>query len=90
MTLVDDFPLLTEEAVELAGVALDGGALDGMISETEFTAYLAITFPVLCEEFTEQWIFIIADIIRYGLDYVNDGTTLTQMRFYPVATTEFS
>jgi hypothetical protein len=90
LTLVDDFPLLTEEAVELAGVALDGGALDGMISETEFTAYLAITFPVLCEEFTEQWIFIIADIIRYGLDYVNDGTTLTQMRFYPVATTEFS
>jgi len=59
-----------------------------MISEKEFTAYLS-TF-VECEEFKEKWIFIIAEIVRYGLDYVNDGTILTQMRFYPVATTEFT
>jgi len=54
------------------------------ISEAEFTAYLATLDE--CVEFVEQWIFIIADIVRYGLDYVSDGASLTQMRFYPVAT----
>jgi len=98
LTLVDDFPLLTEAIIDAAITTARGDLLwpttphsdsfDTVISQEEFTAYLSTL--VECEEFTEQWIFIIADIIRYGLDYVNDGTTLTQMRFYPVATTEFS
>ena len=58
------------------------------ISEKEFAAYLAFVYPD-CFAFFNEWIFIIADIVRYGIDYVNDGTTLTQMRFYPVATTTF-
>jgi len=32
-----------------------------------------------CFAFFNEWIFTIADIVRYGIDYVNDGTTLTQM-----------
>ncbi len=62
---------------------------NGMISEKEFAAYLAFVYPD-CFAFFNEWIFTIADIVRYGLDYINDGTILTQMRFYPVATTEFS
>jgi len=60
-----------------------------MISEKEFAAYLAFVYPD-CFAFFNEWIFTIADIVRYGLDYINDGATLTQMRFYPVATTEFT
>jgi len=62
---------------------------DTMISEKEFAAYLAFVYPD-CFAFFNEWIFTIADIVRYGLDYINDGTILTQMRFYPVATTEFT
>jgi len=93
-----DFPGLTEAIIDAAITTARGDLLwpttphsdsfDGVISEAEFTAYLATL--VECVEFTEQWIFIIADIVRYGLDYINDGTILTQMRFYPVATTEFT
>ena len=88
LTLVDDFPLLTEAEIALAGVALDGGAEDGVISDAEFTAYLATL--ELCTYYTEAWVFYIADIVIYGLDYVNNGSTLTQIRYYPVATTEFT
>jgi hypothetical protein len=98
LTVEDDFPLLTEAIID-AAITMERGDLlwsttphslsfDGVISEAEFTAYLSTL--VECEEFTERWIFIIAEIVRYGLDYVNDGTILTQMRFYPVATTEFT
>jgi len=95
---LDDFPLLTEAIIE---AALDparadllwltdphSDSFDDVISEAEFTAYLSTLAE--CEEFTEKWIFIIADIVRYGLDYVSNGASLTQMRFYPVATTEFT
>jgi len=55
-------------------------SFDGVISEAEFTAYLSTL--VECVEFTEQWIFNIADIVRYGLDYVSNGASLTQMRLF--------
>ncbi len=54
------------------------------LTEEEFTEFLGTVDG--CEVKNEEWIFTIADIVRYGLDYENDGTTLTQMRFYPVAT----
>ena len=82
---IHDFPGLTEADVALAGVIVNG---NGIIEDAEFQAYLA-TFAE-CVEFTEEWVFNIADIVIYGIDYVNNGSTLTQMRFYPVETTEFS
>ena len=61
---------------------------DGQIDDADFTAYLVSL--ELCTEFTDRWIFDIADIVLYGLDYDNNGSTLTQVRFYPVATTDFT
>jgi len=43
-----------------------------------------------CQVFDEPtWIFTIADLVIHGFDYKNDGSKLTQIRFYPVDTTEF-
>ncbi|HSF28304.1 MAG TPA: hypothetical protein VLA53_04705, partial [Nitrosopumilaceae archaeon] len=80
---LDDFPGLTEAIVAGAGVAVDG---NGTIEATEFQAYLV---TLGCVEFTDEWVFNIADIVIYGLDYDNKGTTLSQMRFYPTSTTDF-
>ena len=38
---------------------------------------------------TDQWIFNIADLVFTQQGFVNDGTRLLQIRFYPRATTEF-
>jgi len=88
ISLADDFPGLTEDDVEAAAIAAGVFFDDDKIDDAEFAAYIAATYPD-CFAFYNEWIFIIADIVRYGIDYVNDGTTLTQMRFYPVATTTF-
>ena len=102
LTQIHDFPALTEQLIldavddatqeflwpigphDEPGDHTVHSDFGNGISEKEFTAFLATLDE--CVEFFEQWIFIIADIVRYGLDYVNDGTTLTQMRFYPVDT----
>jgi len=82
---LDDFIGLTEADIANAGVAVDG---NDMIEPDEFQAYLA-TFDE-CTEFTDEWVFNVADIVLYGFDYENNGSSLTQIRFYPTATTEFT
>ena len=65
---------------------------DGIINtEAEFAYFLKIQFgdEFNCEAFLHEWVFNIADIVLYGFDYENNGTTLSQMRFYPTTTTEF-
>lgn len=59
---------------------------DGVLplTDAEFQEFLAVQDG--CQEFIETWIFIIADIVLYGFDYENNGSVLTQMRFYPTAT----
>lgn len=43
-----------------------------------------------CQAFDEPtWIFTIADLVIHGFDYENNGSKLTQIRFYPVDTTQF-
>ena len=43
-----------------------------------------------CQIFDEPtWIFTIADLVIHGFDYENNGSKLTQIRFYPVDTTQF-
>jgi hypothetical protein len=79
----DDFVGLTEAIIAGAGVVVDG---NGFIEPAEFQAYLV---TLGCVEFTDEWVFNIADIVIYGLDYDNKGTTLSQMRFYPTSTTDF-
>ena len=57
----------------------------------EFAYFLELEFGTdfNCEAFIDEWVFNIADIVLYGFEYENNGTTLSQMRFYPTATTEF-
>ena len=81
-----DFPLLTEDDVMVAAIAAGVFIDDDNISAAEFQAYLV---TLGCVEFTDAWVFNVADIVIYGLDYVNKGTTLTQVRFYPTSTTDF-
>ena len=66
---------------ELAAITGDGVL---PLTDAEFQEFLATQDG--CQEFIETWIFIIADIVLYGFDYENNGSVLTQMRFYPTAT----
>ena len=43
----------------------------------------------ICQFFESEWIFNVADIVLFGFDYENKGANLTQLRFYPVDTTNF-
>jgi len=45
--------------------------------------------PQMAWYFEGEWIFNIADLVITEQGLVNDGTKLVQIRFYPVATTEF-
>jgi len=58
------------------------------LDDAEFQAYLATLDE--CTEFTDEWVFNVADIVLYGFTYENNGSSLTQIRFYPTATTEFT
>lgn len=68
-------------------LALLTGDLAVPLTEEEFSAFLATQDE--CTEYTEEWVFNVADIVLYGFDYVNNGASLTQIRFYPMETTEF-
>ncbi len=46
--------------------------------------------PQMAWYFDEEWIFNIADLVITEQGLENDGTKLVQIRFYPVATTEFT
>jgi len=83
-----DFPGLTEDDVESAATAAGVFTEDDTIDNAELQAYLATLDE--CTEFTDEWVFNVADIVLYGFDYENNGSSLTQIRFYPTATTEFT
>ena len=53
---------------------------------SEFAAFIELQFGALfnCEAFYDEWVFNIADLVLYGLDYYNDGAKLVHFRFYPV------
>lgn len=64
------------------------GDLD--IDETDFTLWLNSLVAIGEAVYHENiWIFDIADMVISGQTVVNDGTKNFQIRFYPVATTEF-
>ncbi len=83
-----DFPGLTEDDVESAATTAGVFTEDDTIDDAELQAYLATLDE--CTEFTDEWVFNVADIVLYGFDYENNGSSLTQIRFYPTATTEFT
>jgi hypothetical protein len=67
----------------------NGGNGDSIIQIDEWLAYNAALPTPLAWYFTQEWIFNIADLVITEQGLVNDGTKLLQLRFYPVATTEF-
>lgn len=60
-------------------------------TQAEFAYFLEIQFAEFnCQTFIDEWVFNVADIVLYGFDYENNGTTLSQIRFYPTETTDFT
>ena len=89
---IDDF-LLTDinddGVVDLAEHDLN---FDGIVDDADFQIWLGILeLAGSYKDFSDEpvWVFDIADLVVYGWDYVNNGSKLVQVRFYPVATTEF-
>jgi hypothetical protein len=71
----------------------DNNPTDGSINEDEFNAWrdaMAALDPPLAQYFDEEWIFNIADLVVTEQPVDNDGTKLLKVRFYPVATTEYT
>jgi hypothetical protein len=56
------------------------------LTQAQFEEWLA---EVGATEYTDAWIFDIAEMVISGQQVENDGTKNFQIRFYPVATTEF-
>jgi len=76
----------------------DGGALtppnhdfnnDGNEDEYDVDAWLTSVEGVYAWYYDSEWILNIADLVVTEQGLVNDGTKLLQIRFYPVATTEY-
>jgi hypothetical protein len=71
---------------------------DEIDNQAEFDAWIDIILQAIvdggftkdgepiCQYFDDHWIFDVADIVLYGFDYKNNGSSLTQLRFYPTAT----
>jgi hypothetical protein len=45
---------------------------------------------LLCRYYESEWVFNVADIVLFGFDYENKGSSLTQLRFYPTDTTSYT
>lgn len=50
----------------------------------------AINDPSIARYYEDWWVFDIADLVIQTWDVQNDGTKLVQIRFYPIATTQFT
>jgi len=59
---------------------------DGDVDELDLALYLQTN----CTHFDSKWVFSVADLVVVDNEIKNDGVKLLKLRFYPVATTEFS
>jgi hypothetical protein len=92
---VIDSTTITDAEFEIYGV--NPGANDG-IDPDEFDVWIEYALAsledtegnLLCRHYESEWVFNVADIVLYGFDYENKGSSLTQLRFYPVETTYFT
>ncbi len=80
--------------LDIGDVPLDwelaNGDGDGVVSEAEFVQWLDYLVGIgEAVKHESIWIFDVADMVISGQTVVNDGTKNFQIRFYPVATTEF-
>jgi len=65
---------------------------DKIDTDKEFAAFMENEFgdDYSCNAVYDFWVFNLAQIVNVGLEIINDGATNIQLRFYPVATTEFT
>jgi hypothetical protein len=64
---------------------------DGGIESDEFDGWIQAALDSMtnldgenvCRYYDSEWVFNVADIVLYGFDYKNNGSSLTQLRFYP-------
>jgi hypothetical protein len=65
---------------------------DQIDTDKEFAAFMENEFgdDYSCNAVYDFWVFNLAQIVNVGLEIINDGATNIQLRFYPVATTEFT
>lgn len=71
-------------------LALNGGNENGIIDQAELENWLNDQVLAGLATFHDnEWVFNIADLVVQDQTITNDGTKLLQVRFYPVATTEF-
>jgi hypothetical protein len=94
----DDIPLDAELQITNAGYAIsvfdqddDFGDNSGSIDKIEeWLLFQAALTPPMAWYLRGEWVFNLVDLVIIGQDLVMDGAKLFQIRFYPVATTEFS
>jgi hypothetical protein len=66
---------------------------DGLVNAADVEAWLtamAASATPMAWYYDSEWILNIADLVITEQGLVNDGTKLLQLRFYPVATTQFT
>ena len=61
---------------------------NGVVDQADLDAYVADS-TVECDQYNDASVFTIADMITYGWDTENWGTTLLNVRFHDPATTTF-
>ena len=98
--VIDEYDIPTDawDIIDAAGIdpnVYDGDPEWGNSNEAidlieEWLLFQADLEVPMAWYFDEEWIFNIADLVVTEQGLVNDGTKLLQIRFYPVATTEFT
>jgi len=97
--IIDDYDVPADAADKIiaAGFTVEQfdtdptfGDSDGVIDITEWLLFQAALQTPMAWYFDAEWIFNVADLVVTEQGLVNDGTKLLQLRFYPVATTQFT
>lgn len=88
---INDIIALGIDPALFATIDLDGsGVIETTNSNGDDELLELLKLIPECQVFDEPtWIFTIADLVIHGFDYENNGSKLTQIRFYPVDTTVY-
>jgi len=76
-----------EDPIDNGDYGNDSGTIDLIAEWLAFQNYLD---PEMAWHVDDVWVFDLADLVVQDQTIQNDGTKLVQVRFYPVATTEFT
>jgi hypothetical protein len=97
--IIDDYDVPADAADQIIAVGFtveqfdtdtSFGDSDAVIDIAEWLLFQAALEPPMAWYFDTEWVFNIADLVVTEQGLVNDGTKLLQLRFYPVATTQFT